>query len=531
MQTSDMSTAGLPADPAARAVAAMAAAHAAAARTLADAAGFELFGSFHLGGEEFALPALAIREVVAYPARVTRMPLSPGCLEGIFTLRGVAIPVVNLARVFDPDAPAAGAHQQVAILDHEEVLVGLVIDTTGEVLRVRPGQRSTVVHEGGRQSVVGGTIMLGDGARLLQVLVPEALIRIDNVPQVRSMSTTMRAAERARFLRHAEARKCLCFSAGGSSFAFAMTAVQEIIAVPALRTSVMTGPLCRGWINFRGRAVGIVDFGALVGRPADQAGQAAGAEDDRRILMARIGDELLGFLVDSVDTIIPYFDSDVLPIPLLGTRRGAMYRGCLPRPDGAGTLFLDHARVLSDAELAEVCAGHRRIYQDEVAAEALQGAQAAAARKQVYLAFTLDSAWATEIGQVCEIISTTQAITCPPDAPDCVRGMLNLRRQMVSIIDLRRLYGMPPLDDTGECRILVLERGAERYGVIVDRVDSIVHLPASARRASPKLLRAGGDIVDMRSSVSEVLELPDGTVMHLFDRAAFLARLEAALAA
>ena len=529
MQTLEMTAAGVPLDPAVQAAAAaMEAARAAAARALVDAAGLELFGSFQLGGEEFALPALAIREVVAYPDRVTRMPLSPCYLEGIFTLRGTAIPVVNLARIFDPAAPAAAAHQKIAILDHEDVLVGLVFDATGEVLRVRPEQRSTVSYRSGQRPVIGGTILLADGtaeARLLQVLVPEALVRIDNVPQVRSMSSATRAAERARFLRHAEARKCLCFSAGGTSFAFAMAAVQEIIPVPELRTSVMLGPLCKGWINFRGRAVGIVDFGALMG-----AGDAGGADADRRILIARVGEELLGFLVDSVDTIRRYFDSDVLPIPLLGTRRGAMFRGCLPGQDGPDTLFLDHANVLSDAELGEVCAGHRRIYQDEAAKEAGRDANKAAARKQVYLAFELGSPWASDICQVREIIPFTEGMTRPPGTPDCVHGMLNLRQQMISVIDLRRLYAMPPLDDTGDCKILVLERGSERYGVIVDRVDSIVHLPASARRPSPKLLRAGGGVTDMRSDVSEVLELEGGAVRSLFDKEAFFATLERALA-
>jgi purine-binding chemotaxis protein CheW len=288
----------------------------------------------------------------------------------------------------------------------------------------------------------------------------------------------------------------------------------------------MMSPLCRGWINFRGRAVGIVDFGALLASVAEPVSDA-----QRRILIARIGEELLGFLVDSVDTIMPYFDSDVLPIPLLGTRRGAMFRGCLPRRDGPDTLFLDHAHVLGDAELAEVCAGHRRLYQDDAAREAGRDANRAAARKQVYLAFELGTPWASDIGQVREIIPYAAGMTRPPGTPDCVHGMLNLRQQMISVIDLRRLYGMPPLDDTGECRILVLERGSERYGVIVDRVDSIVHLPASARRPSPKLLRAGGGVADMRSDVSEVLELPDGAVKSLFDRDAFFATLERVLAA
>lgn len=524
-------------DPAAQAAAAaMATARAAAARALVDAAGLELFGTFVLGGEEFALPALAIREVVAYPDRVTRMPLSPGYLDGIFTLRGTAIPVVNLARIFDPAAPASHAGQKVAILDHDDVQVGLVFDATGEVMRVRPEQRSTVSYRdtgagsgSGTSAVIGGTISLADGARLLQVLTPSALVRIDNVPQVRSMAAATRAAERTRFLRHAEARKCLCFTAGGIAFALPMAAVQEIIRVPELKTSVMLGGLCRGWINFRGRATGVVDFATLMQCPPGD-----GADGARRILVVRIGDELLGLMVDTVDTIVPYFDSELLPIPLLGTQRGAMFRGCLPRGDAADTLFLDHDRIFASAELVELCAGHRRIYQDEAEREVEREAgrnahHAAAARRQVYLAFGLGSPWATDIRQVREIVPCPERMTRPPGTADCVHGMLNLRQKMISVIDLRRLYGMPPLDDPADRRILVLERGEERYGVIVDRVDSIVHLPDSARRPSPKLMRAQGGAPDMRSDVNEVLEVAEGEVLSLFDREVFFERLAVAL--
>ena len=48
----------------------------------------ELFGSFVLGPDEFALPALCIREVVNFPDKMTALPLSPAFLEGMFTLRG-----------------------------------------------------------------------------------------------------------------------------------------------------------------------------------------------------------------------------------------------------------------------------------------------------------------------------------------------------------------------------------------------------------------------------------------------------------
>jgi purine-binding chemotaxis protein CheW len=511
------------------ALAADAAARALKAQALERAAGTALYGSFCLGGQEYALDAACIREVVGMPERLMRLPLSPACLEGVFTLRGSAIPMINLARVFDPSAPAAGPEQRVAILEHEEVLVGLVFDATGEVLRVRPEQRTALHYAdmAAGSAVLSGALTLDGGTRLVQLLDPAALIRIDNVPKVRAQSAA-RDAERLRFLRRAQGRKALAFRAGGMAFAIAIDAVQEIIRVPELRNSVMLGKLCKGWFDLRGTVVGAVDLGALLQcAPSPDA-----REEDRRVMIVRAGGDLLGLLVDAVDDIRPYFDADVLAIPMLGTRRAAMFRGVLPNAERGDALFLDHAHLFSEGEVAEICAGHRRLYQHELdAAPGRHGARNA--RRQVYLAFTLDTGWATDIGQVREIVPFDAAMTRPPGMPDCVHGMMQLRQQMICVIDLRRMYGMPVQECSDEAalaerRVLVLDNGDERYGVIVDRVCSILSLSDSQRRPSPALLRVNGP-ADMRRDAGEVLEVPgeDGkeAVLTLFDKARFLETL------
>lgn len=508
------------------AVAAIERQEAAAARVLREAAGLEVVGTFFLGGQEFALPAENVREVVGMPERITPIPLSPACLEGIFTLRGAAIPLLNLGRIFDAAAPAAGGEQRVAIVDVEDIQVGLVFDATGEVLRVRPEQRAGLrwqEEQGG--GVVLGAITLNDGARIVQMLDAKRLVRIDNVPQVRAHASVARDAWRMRFLRQAQGRKCISFTVGGMRFALAMEAIQEIMQVPELLPSVMLGRLCKGWLNLRGAPVGVVDFGALL-----QCAPGTGDADERRVLVVRIGDEHLGLLVDAVDDIRPYFDTDILPIPLLGTARGAMYRGCLPNAELGDSLFLAHEALFSDAEISEICAGHRRLY----AAEA--GAACAAAKKvgarRVYLAFSLDTGWAADIGQVREIVDFDGPVTRPPGMPACVHGMMQVRQQMVCVIDLRVLYGMAPLEDRSGCRILVLEHEGERFGLIVDRVDTILSLPDSQRRPSPQLLRVNGPD-DMRRDAGEVLEVPNvegrDDVLTLLDKERFLATLRAQL--
>src|SRR5471030_3237030 len=178
----------------------------------------ELFGSFMLGADEFALPASAIREVVNFPDKMTALPLSPPFLEGVFTLRGAVIPVVNLGRVFQPDAPPAERSHKIAILDFQQVLLGILFHSTGEILRVRPEQRSTLNYSNGAHGVIAGTILLDHGERLVQVLDPAALARIENVPHV----LTLRAAGKQQDSRHharSERRQCVSFRVGASSFA------------------------------------------------------------------------------------------------------------------------------------------------------------------------------------------------------------------------------------------------------------------------------------------------------------------------
>ncbi|WP_306397926.1 chemotaxis protein CheW [Telluria beijingensis] len=505
------------------AVAAIEAQQAVAARVLRDAAGMQVVGTFFLSGQEFALPADHVREVVGMPERITPIPLSPGCLEGIFTLRGAAIPLLNLGRIFDPAAPAASAEQRVAIVDVDDIQVGLVFDATGEVLRVRPEQRAGLRWRDGEEpGVVLGAITLDDGARIVQMLDAARLVRIDNVPQVRAHASVAREAWRMRFLRQAQGRKCISFTVGGLRFALAMEAIQEIMRVPELQPSVMLGRLCQGWLNLRGAPVGVVDFGALL-----QCAPGMGDPDDRRVLVVRVGAEHLGLLVDAVDDIRPYFDSDILPIPMLGTARGAMYRGCLPNAEQGDSLFLAHEALFSDAEVSEICAGHRRLYADQANAARAAGKKAGARR--VYLAFSLgEGGWAADIGQVREIVGFDGPITRPPGMPACVRGMMQVRQQMVCVVDLRTLYGMAPLEDRSGCRVLVLEHEGERFGLVVDRVDTILSLPDSQRRPSPQLLRVNGPD-DMRRDAVEVLEVPgeDGRedVLTLLDKERFLATL------
>jgi purine-binding chemotaxis protein CheW len=479
----------------------------------------ELFGSFHLGGQEFALPASVLREVVNFPDRITPVPLAPHFLEGMFTLRGHVIPVLNLARIFDPAAARAQVTDKIAIIDHDEVQVGILFHDTGEVLRVKPEQRSLLAYqEGGPSGVVCGTIMLDDGARLLQILDASALLHIENVPQVHALRATARSVQKSHFQLQAERRQCVSFTVGGTGFAFDMSAIREIIRVPEIKASVMADKLCIGRIHFRGTAVGVVDFAALL--RFEQA--SVPGDDAQRILIARVGDTLVGLLVDSVDTIFNIVDGDVMPIPLLSKARAGMFAGCVTREGRGDIFYLNHAQIFSQAELLDIGAGHSNLYQREADAEAsARQARLAKSKREVYIAFALDTPWAVEIKRLREIIHYSGGMLKPPGLPAFVHGVLNLRHQMISVIDLRCLYDLPPMGDLTDAKILILESGEDRFGLIVDRVDNLIHIAGNERRGSPRM--GNGNYEHAHEVIDYTGDDGVSTTLNVFDPDAFIA--------
>jgi purine-binding chemotaxis protein CheW len=461
----------------------------------------ELFGSFMLGAGEFALPALCIREVVNFPERMTSVPLAPPYLEGMFTLRGNVIPVVNLGRLFDPAAPAAEPSNKIAIIDYMEAQVGLLVHATGEILRVRPEQRSRLRYaEGSAQGVVAGTILLEEGRRLVQVLDIERLVRIENVPQVQSMRAS--GAETRRQLRVVGARRhAISFRSAGARFALEMKAIQEIIRVPQLAESVLAGPLCRGRMHFRGLQVPVVDFAALAG------GQAGPESGEQRILVAHIGEATIGFLVDEVESILHFASDEVLPIPLLSKERSGMFAGCVARSGEEDVILLDHDGIFSRSEIGAMDLGHRQLYPAQGGAQPDAAARQRAGRT-VYLSFRVGELFALELKQVREIIDHAGDISHPPGMPDYLCGVLNLRQQLISLVDLRRLYGMAPAgEDAG--KVLVIERDEGRYGLVVDAVADIVTVDDGKRFAAPSLMKKQDEPVQGLAAEShQVLELP-----------------------
>jgi purine-binding chemotaxis protein CheW len=65
-------------------------------------------------------------------------------------------------------------------------------------------------------------------------------------------------------------------------------------------------------------------------------------------------------------------------------------------------------------------------------------------------------------------------ITPVHHAPDYVQGVINLRGQIVTVIDVRKRLNYPAGEIDGHRRIVVVRRGDENIGLLVDRIEDAV---------------------------------------------------------
>jgi len=107
-----------------------------------------------------------------------------------------------------------------------------------------------------------------------------------------------------------------------------------------------------------------------------------------------------------------------------------------------------------------------------------------------YLTFALGpEEYGLEILKVREIIGYMD-ITAVPQTPHHVKGVINLRGQVIPVIDLRAKFGMETTDVTDQTCIIVVEtsQGNRKFstGIVVDRVQEVLDIAGEDIEEAPQ---------------------------------------------
>ncbi|MBY6066694.1 chemotaxis protein CheW [Leisingera aquaemixtae] len=460
----------------------------------------EKYGSFLIGDSEFAIPVSVLQEVVNEPGDISPVPLAPPYMLGLFNLRGMIVPVVDLRKLLDFPAAESGQSRKVAIIEHGEHCIGLLFDRTGEVLNARGVARVDFRPNGKgvRDVVISGVLKFDSGERLVQILDPHELLNLEKVPRADNGS----GQETVKFSR-GKKLACVSFQTGHTVCAIDLRYVKEVKTVPKLEQSLLAGGNVIGTANLRGIILPVIDFRGFMG---DDAKFVLGETlpKERRMLVIDTAEGPVGLMVFSIDSILSYYGDEVLPFAKLALPRGDLVNGCLIGKNNQIVMMLDPEKLMQEPSFLAAAKSCQEIFPPEAPDGEAAELEARAARR-TFIKFTFERRFALDTSHVSEVINRPTDLLEPPFSLNFVEGILNLRGDLITVFNPRVLYGLPvkPCQDQ---KVLIFRQGAQKFGILVDSVDEII-ITTESRVAELKPL-------DQQNTSKSIAEDVAGCLQH-----------------
>ncbi len=468
------------------------------------------FVTFRLDAAEFGLPLLDVLEIIRVPDLVP-VPLTHSAVLGIANLRGTVLPVTSLRRSFGmPERDMDDASRVVVVLDRGAP-VGVVVDRMSSVLTVEDAdiEDADRLHAlSGNEHLVdrvvrgpSGRIMVFDPAKVLAELSPAPV-------EGRTTKPPDAANKPAEAERRLPDRQLVSFVVGKQEYALPIERVKEIITLPEDVVLVPRGPPALvGMMTLRDRVLPLVSAGAVLGlEPA--------ADGPRRVVvttgLSRPGLEV-GLVVDAVKEVLRLSHEQVEDLPpLLKSGSDELLAVCR-LGDGSRTVTLVDVDRLLDVEAVLEAA----LEGAEAVEEATRAEQSD--EEQVVVFRLRGDRYGVPIQAVQEIVRLPEEITAVPRASSDVLGIMNLRGQILPVVDLRARLGIASAERSDRQRIVVLCLKDLLTGFVVDSVSEVRRIPRHRIGPAPSLTTAQAAVVQRVARLeddSEIVLLVEPARLH-----------------
>ncbi len=417
--------------------------------------------TFRVADVRFAVRASAVREVVRRPKAV-RVPHAPPGVLGLANLRGNVLPLVSLGALLDKPVTAGG---RIIVLDLADP-IGVLVDEVS--------------------AMVGGLSEGTADARLIDL--PALMLKAFGAakPAARSAGIGTVSAL-ARVAVAADEVVLLAFAVSGQEYALPLEQIQEVTRLPTDITLVPSADaVVVGTVARAGKLLPLLSLRLLLGLKES-------ANDQRpRVVIVRVGSHRVGLVVDAVSAILRVEESLIDPVPAVLSRGASETRiQAICRLEGGkrlvSVLASDHLiRDDLTSQLVQKSDGEGENMADE----------ADSAGTEQFLVFRLgEQDFGMPIAAVTEVTMLPEKLTRLPKAPAFVEGVMNLRGQVIPVVDQRRRF----LGDasTGKRRrVVVVALNGVQAGFVVDQVSEVLRVRADALRLAPELGSEGTRVFD-----------------------------------
>jgi purine-binding chemotaxis protein CheW len=432
--------------------------------------------TFMLDGVEFGLDIDRVQEIT-HRTDVTPVPGSPSFILGVINLRGLIIPVIDSRVRFHLAPQESTTKTRIIVLRLASGATGLQVDSVAEVVRIEDSsvRETPPLVAGIRAEYLAGMVTVG--TRLITLIHLEKLL--DSAELTRrsefdelGMSGTLGAGSEGPGEEVEEdGRPFVTFRLGTESFGIALHEVEEIVELPPV-TKVPDAPdYVLGVICLRDHVMPLIDLSEILS--IDQ-GQTERLRD--KVVLLSFGAAKIGVVVDDIEEILRVQDDQVLPPPqTLSEAEREHLEGILLLP-GRMVSLINVLKIITGDDQAKIAA------MGQVLGQSAARTQETVPSLELVVFRLGPESYGLRLHEVREIIMVGQ-ITPVPRAPQFVDGVLNLRGEVMPVVDLRTRFGLSRVEATSISRILITSIGGVFTGLVVDAVDEV--RPVDLHRFGP----------------------------------------------
>jgi len=145
------------------------------------------FISFAIGGEQYGVDIMAVREIKGW-SEITHLPKQPNYMRGVLNLRGAMVPIIDLRCRFGQGLTEATPLHVVIVVQIGPRMVGLLADRVLDIISVEASQAQAVprVSAASRMEFLSGLVTI-DGAMVALIDISNLLSEITKTPDERSV--------------------------------------------------------------------------------------------------------------------------------------------------------------------------------------------------------------------------------------------------------------------------------------------------------------------------------------------------------
>jgi purine-binding chemotaxis protein CheW len=318
-------------------------------------------------------------------------------------------------------------------------------------------------------------------------------------------SAERRSAEAGHGSGPGSVRQFVTFGVASEMFAVPLAQVQEIIRYPDVVRAPLGPAALEGLGNLRGSILPILSLRCILGAAVVAHGDAT------RVVVLDGGGRPVGLVVDRMASVVTAEPDRIEMADAIRTTVASdLLTGVIKGSDEAIVMILDAGTLIQrQFTAARTSAKSAHAGATERAAPEAHERSEQVSEMQLVSFAVAGQEYALPIEQVQEIVQVPARVTEVPNSGRHVLGVMTLRDRLLSLVSLRRMFGMADAELTAANKIVVVSPApGVAVGLVMDSVREVLRVSRSVIDPIPEMLaRSSRDIGD----ITAICRLAGGT--------------------